>query len=226
MKISLVLRYGGIKKSSSEKGIPTQVVTRRVLQSPGGRLASITTKIAIQMNCKLGGLPWLPNIPMGGVMTVGFDIAKDTSCQKRYGCLVATMDLKAPTREVKDSEKQKRFFSKVEEINGPDCSLQLTSSMLLALGAYLEEHNVLPDRIIFYRGGTGEGDLPYIKETEVIMLEERLRKYYEKHDKPQDLKLVFIVVTKKVNTRFFLVNSDRHIDPGTVVDNTITLDER
>lgn len=200
------------------------MVTRRVLQSAGGRLASIATKIAIQMNCKLGGLPWMPHIPIGGVMTVGFDIAKDSSCQKRYCCLVATMDLKAPTREVEDSKKQTRFFSKVEEINGPDCSLQLTSSMTLALGEYLEEHKVLPDRIIFYRGGTGEGDLPYVKETEVIILEKRLREYYA--EKQQDLKLVFIVVTKKINTRFFLVNSDRHIDPGTVVDNTITLDER
>lgn len=219
------VRYGGIKKKSAEVGIPTQVVTKRVLQSPGGRLASIATKIAIQMNCKLGGLPWLPNIPLGGVMTVGFDIAKDSSNQKRYGCLVATMDLKAPTRErFNSSDKQTRFFSKVDEINGPDCSLQLTSSMLLALDAYVNEHKVAPDRIIFYRGGTGEGDLPYIKETEVSILEERLRAFYA--EKEQDLKLVYMVVTKKINTRFFLANSDRHIEPGTVVDNTITLDER
>lgn len=219
----MVFRYGGIKKRSAEKGIPTQVVTKRVLQSPDGRLASIATKIGIQMNCKLGGLPWLPSIPMGCVMTVGFEIAKDSSNQKRYGCLVATMDLKVPTRE-NTSERQTRFFSKVEEINGPDCSLQLTSSMVLALEAYEKEHHVLPDRIIFYRGGVGDGDLPYIKETEVSILKGRLQDYYAENQ--QVLKLVYMVATKKINTRFFLANSDRHINPGTVVDTTITLDER
>lgn len=158
-------------------------------------------------------------------MTVGFEIAKDSSNQKRYGCLVATMDLKVPAKDLGGpSDRQRRFFSKVEEINGPDCSMQLTTSMILALEEYVVENHTLPDRIIFYRGGAGEGDLPYIKETEVYILEERLRGYYA--EKEQDLKLVYIVVTKKINTRFFLVNSDRHIDPGTVVDNTITLDER
>lgn len=208
---------------SATQGIPTQVVTRRVLQSPSGRLASIATKIAIQMNCKLGGLPWMPVIPMSSVMTVGFEIAKDSSNQKRYGCLVATMDLKAPTRQ-DQSERQTRFFSKVEEINGPDCSLQLTSSMMSALEAYFNEHRTLPDRIIFYRGGAGEGDLPYIKETEISILKDRLHRRYEVDQR--DLKLTYMVVTKKVNTRFFLANSDRHIDPGTVVDKVITLDER
>lgn len=216
IKIFSVVRYGGIKKRSAQEGIPTQVVTKRVLQSPDGRLASIATKIAIQMNCKLGGLPWMPVIPMGGVMTVGFEIAKDSSHQKRYGCLVATMDLKVSTKT--------RFFSKVEEINGTDCSLQLTNSMISALKVYLEENESLPGRIIFYRGGAGEGDLPYIKETEVLILERRLRNLYE--EKGQDLKFVYMVVTKKINTRFFLANSDRHIEPGTVVDKTITLDER
>lgn len=218
-------RYGGIKKKSSEVGIPTQVVTKRVLQSQPGRLASIATKIAIQMNCKLGGLPWLPHIPMDGVMTVGFEIAEDLSNQKRFGCMVATMNLKTPTREGQSpSDKQTRFFSKVDEINGPDCSLQLTSSMVSALNEYIRMHKAAPDRIIFYRGGKGEGDLPYIKETEVSILVERLRAFYA--EKEQHLKLVYIVVTKKINTRFFLANSERHIDPGTVVDNTITLDER
>lgn len=199
------------------------MVTRRVLQSPSGRLASIATKIAIQMNCKLGGLPWMPAIPMSNVMTIGFEIANDSSNQKRYGCLVATMDLRAPTRKDR-SERQTRFFSKVEEINGPDCSLQLTGSMMSALDEYVKEHHTLPERIIFYRGGAGEGDLPYIKETEVSILKERLHRRYEVDQR--DLKLTYMVVTKKINTRFFLANSDRHIEPGTVVDKTITLDER
>lgn len=55
-------RYGTIKKKCCiDRPIPTQVIVQRTITPKGGNmrsLMSIATKIAIQMNCKLGGAPW------------------------------------------------------------------------------------------------------------------------------------------------------------------------
>ena len=43
--------------------VPSQCVTARTL-SKDRSLMSVATKIAIQMNCKLGGAPWALSIPV------------------------------------------------------------------------------------------------------------------------------------------------------------------
>lgn len=56
-------RYTAIKKKCSiNHSIATQVVLSRTIRPKDGRnsgLMSIATKVAIQINCKLGGAPWL-----------------------------------------------------------------------------------------------------------------------------------------------------------------------
>lgn len=197
------------------------MVSQRVITSPPHRLDSIATKIAIQMNCKLGGIPWMPNIPpiMSNIMTMGFDIAKDTvDPSKRYSCLVATMDL----------YMKKQFFSNVQNIVSGDCSRELVLSVGLALDAYEDAHGKLPKQIICYRGGVGDDDLPYVRDVEVRSLVEYLKKRHQLQDMEPDL--VYIVVTKKINTRFFQKPLQGTIannpDAGVVVDDVITLSER
>lgn len=47
---------------------------------------SIATKVAIQMNCKLGGAPWRVDLPFKGIMAIGFDICHDKNTKgKDYG---------------------------------------------------------------------------------------------------------------------------------------------
>lgn len=214
------IRYGSIKKRSYvTHAIPTQVVSKRVVNSNPRRLDSIATKIAIQINCKLGGSPWMPSIPkpMVGVMTVGFEVAEDTSRRdKEYGCLVATMDLQ---------KQGSKFFSTAKEVVNGNYYTQLNVSMIEALNAYHKLNEALPEKIIFYRGGVGDGDLSYIRNTEVASLVGALKQRYGE----QKLNLIYMVVTKKVNTKFFTKSSDsrrRNVDAGTVVDDVITLDER
>merc|ERR1712098_90818 len=56
--------YATIKKKCYvEKAVPSQVVTASVLSKPKG-LMSVATKVAIQMNTKLGGEPWAVKMPM------------------------------------------------------------------------------------------------------------------------------------------------------------------
>ena len=63
--------YAAVKKKCClEKPIPSQVVTATVLSKPKG-LMSVATKVAVQMNCKLGGEPWAVKIPLQDTMVIG-----------------------------------------------------------------------------------------------------------------------------------------------------------
>lgn len=43
--------------------VPSQVVLSRTIGRPKG-LMTVATKVAIQLNCKLGGIPWALSIPV------------------------------------------------------------------------------------------------------------------------------------------------------------------
>lgn len=146
---------------------------------------------------------------MAGVMTIGFDISKDTKDHSvSYGCLVATMDLKQGVD----------FFSHVSSVKGSDkISTEFAMSVTQAVRHWKGKYDSLPRKLIVYRGGVGEGDLDYLENIEIASLKEGLAKMYSS----SELELLYIVVTKKINTRIF--EGDRNPQPGTVVDDVIKL---
>jgi aubergine len=117
-------------------------------------LMSVATKVAIQMNCKLGYAPWSVEIPLSNLMTIGFDVTHDTRDKSlSYGALVATMDLKQSVR----------YFSAVSaHRNGEELSNELSLNVNKALREYRATHNVLPARIMFFRDGVGDGQVSLI----------------------------------------------------------------
>lgn len=192
------------------------MVTKHILNQRN-RYDSVVTKVAIQICTKLGGAPWKTRCPPSNAMTIGFDLARDTNDKNVfYACLVATMDLK----------QEMSFFSSVSRLEGPHCTKELMVNMVKALAAYKTKHGTYPTMIFFYRGGVGEGDIPYVLNIELNQLIETLNKGYE-HDNI-DFKMAYIIVSKKVNTRFWQSNGNdaRNPAPGTVIDNTVTLKER
>lgn len=214
--VELYFRYASIKKMGCcTYGVPTQVIVQKTLNNKG--LMSIATKVAIQLNCKIGGTPWLVPMPPRGLMTVGIDVSKDSREKGvSWGALVATMDLKNPTAET--------FFSCVSRYsNFEDFSTQLALDMTKAIKAYQEQHHALPEKIVIYRDGVGDGQIEYVFNTELIQIKESLDQMYAKHG--EILKMVFIIVSKKINTRIFEKN-ERNPPSGTVVDTKITLPER
>ncbi|XP_030384844.1 protein piwi [Scaptodrosophila lebanonensis] len=211
-----VERYSSIKKRGCiDKAIPTQVVTIRVANNRG--LMSIATKIAIQINCKLGYTPWMIELPLSGLMTVGFDIAKcSRDRSKAYGGLVASMDLK----------ENSTFFSTVAECSAYDVLANNLWLMLAkALRRYRYEHNKLPTRILFYRDGVSSGSLKQLVEYEVKDIAEKLKQEYQKAGENTQPMLAYIVVTKSSNTRFF-TDSYQNPPAGTIVDDVVTQPER
>ncbi|XP_029341114.1 LOW QUALITY PROTEIN: piwi-like protein Siwi [Acyrthosiphon pisum] len=83
--------YSMIKrKLCIDRAVPSQVVLLKNVQKNN---MSLCTKIAIQINCKLGGAPWLVTIPKKGMMIVGFDVCHDSQRKNlSFGALVSTMN--------------------------------------------------------------------------------------------------------------------------------------
>jgi aubergine-like protein len=90
-----------------------------------------------------------------------------------------------------------------------------------ALHKYREYNGgALPQRIVIYRDGVGEGDIHTVCNLEVENLKTHLNWMYG----DQPVKMAFIIVTKRINTRLFL--NAGNPPPGTVVDDCVTLPER
>ncbi|KAH8412373.1 hypothetical protein KR009_001599 [Drosophila setifemur] len=213
-------KYGCIKKRTCvDRPVPSQVVTLKTIaprQEKAAGLMSIATKVVIQMNAKLMGAPWMIELPLRGLMTVGFDVCHSSkNANKSFGALVATMDMKTSCR----------YFSSVSEhMKGQELSDQMSLNMTYALKAYRDHHGTLPERILFFRDGVGDGQLYHVVNTEVKFLKAKLDEIYKSAGKAEGCRMAFIIVAKRINTRYFL--NKRNPVPGTVVDDVITLPER
>lgn len=202
-------RYGAIKKKTCvDHAVPTQVILKKNMLSKG--VMSIATKVAIQVNCKLGGAPWTMDMPLTQLMVVGYDVCHDTMNKGRsYGAMVASMD-----------KHCSRYFSSVSaHSNGEELSNDFALNLVKAVKRFKEFNGYIPQQIIIYRDGVGDGQLPYVVDHELKHIKNQLAEFY-----PDKLKLAFIVVTKRINTRIFARGNNPV--PGTVVDDIITLPER
>ncbi|XP_011301414.1 protein aubergine [Fopius arisanus] len=200
--------YAAIKKKCCiDRAVPSQVVTARCFKPQG--MMSIATKVAIQVNCKIGGIPWTVHNPLSGLMVVGFDVCHDTNRRGTdFGAMVASLD-----------KKLSRFFSAVSaHTTGEELSNYLATNMVKAIAAYREVNGGnIPSHIIVYRDGVGEGQIPFVFDHEVKHVRDAISKLYAN---PAQVKLGYVLVTKRINTRFF--QGKRNPLPGTVVDSVVT----
>ncbi|XP_053668033.1 protein aubergine-like [Anopheles marshallii] len=216
-------RYASIKKVCCvERAIPCQVIKTRTITPKNGNvrtLMSVASKVVIQLNCKLGGIPWMVKNPLTNAMVIGFDVCHDTNDKsKSFGALVATM--------YSPKHVEPRYYSSIEaHKRGEELSNFIAAGIAKSLRAYQAAYGqgVLPRRIIMYRDGVGEGQLRHVVNFETKTIKSMLSQVYAncKDFRPQ---LSIIVVSKRINTRLFMAN--RNPPPCTIVDDIITLPER
>jgi len=206
--------YHAIKKKCCvEKPMPSQVMTGTVLGKPKG-LMSVATKVAIQMVCKLGGAPWSVAIPMKDTMVCGFDVNKDSSLKgESCGAFISSLDEKFT----------KWTSSTIYHKHNAELNTAMYSLMVKALRQYEKVNNKIPSRIIVYRDGVGDGEIETVKTVEI----ENIKRAFE----GQNIKFTYIIVSKRINSRFFTNgngNGGKLGNPpsGTVVDDVVTLPER
>lgn len=208
-------RYDAIKKwCCIDNPVPSQVVLSKTL-SKKQSLMSVVTKVCIQLNCKLGGEAWTLEVPLKNIMVVGIDSYHDSAKKgQSVGALVASMNgtlTKYYSRCVFQHTHQ-------ELLDGLKVCLQA------AIRQYYEINKQPPSRIIIYRDGVGDGQLDTVVQHEVPQMFETFKTIGPEY-KPQ---VGFVIVKKRLNTRFFKVNGGRepgNPPPGTVVDTEVTRPE-
>ncbi|XP_001949497.1 piwi-like protein Siwi [Acyrthosiphon pisum] len=196
------------RKLCIDRAVPSQVV---LLKNVKKRDMSVCTKIAIQINCKLGGAPWLVTIPKKGMMIVGFDVCHDSQRKNiSFGALVATMN-----------DSHTSYFSCVEpHESGEELSVHFATGITKALAKYRAKNGSLPTSIIVFRDGVGEGQISHVHKTEVKLLQTACEQAYG----PKSVPFAFVIVTKRISARFF-APSKRGMEnprPGTIIDTVVT----
>ncbi|KAF7287303.1 hypothetical protein GWI33_001668 [Rhynchophorus ferrugineus] len=195
-------RYCVIKKlCCTELPVASQVINSRTL-SRSDKLNSITLKIALQINCKLGGSLWTVRFPFRGWMVCGIDVYHGTQNQSVCGFVCNV------------NEHFTRWFS-----SAIFQSKELGDFYQIAFTRALEEYKshcaAYPSKIIIIRDGVGDGQLDYCKQYELRQFENVLKSF------DIEATICFIVVQKRINTRLFAENA-KNPPPGTIVDHTIT----
>ncbi|CAI9741520.1 piwi 1 isoform X1 [Octopus vulgaris] len=210
-------RYDAIKKFCSidqpaGKPVPSQVIVQRTLNRKNVFM-SIATKIAIQINCKLGGVPWCVTVPIKRFMIVGIDHYHD-SAKKGHsvGGIVASMN-----NEMTKWYSRTTFQTAHEELSS---KLHIVTQMLLK--RYYEINNCFPERIFIFRDGVGDGQLNVLLNYEVKQYTEAFKNFPD-----ANFRLTVVVVKKRINTRLFSKAGVQWINPlpGTVVDSAIVRNE-
>ncbi|KAF8763346.1 Piwi-like protein 1 like protein [Argiope bruennichi] len=211
-------RYDALKKHTClDNAVASQVIVARTL-AKRNMLMSVATKIGIQLNCKLGGEPWALEIPFKmKAMVIGYDTYHDSSRRGRSaGAFVASMN-----------QSFTQWYSKVtfHSAGGwEELSNYIRINFTAALRKFNQKNNCLPDLILYYRDGVGDGQIPYVIEFEVNPCKAVMKELI----KDRSVRFAFTVVNKKINTRFFYPseNTIKNPPPGTLVDHTVTRYDR
>lgn len=136
-------------------------------------------------------------------MTVGFDVSHHPRDRSRsMGALCATMDL----------NRSSSFYSTTMEYrDGNEMVQNLDRYLGEACKQYKELHKELPDRIVMYRDGVGEGQIKTVEAQEVNPIINLLERIYKQEGKTP--KFAYIIVNKRVNARFFKKVGRNHVNP-------------
>jgi len=178
-------------------------------------LMSVATKIAVQMNAKMGGEVWAVEVPLKKLMVVGFDSHHDSSSKgQSVGGFVASMN-RTLTRYYSRPTRQ---HSHMELADG------LKTCMMAALKEWKDKNdNQFPEKIIFYRDGVGDGQLEAVSKHELGQIMAAFRAVSPDYDP----KWACVVVKKQINQRFITQQGSQFANPppGTIIDSDVTKPE-
>jgi len=241
-------RYAAIKKlCCMEKPIASQVVCQRTINNPK-KLSSVAQKIALQINCKLGGELWACQTPFQDLMVVGIDVFHDKSHKRgSIAGVVASVN-----------HNLSRYYSTVAiQKSGQEIIDALKVAFMEALVQYYEVNNKWPKDIVVFRDGVSDGQFDVVEKHEAQQfirtfahvagsscsaaggsdesagassasgLQRKLAGMIPKDYKPG---FSFIIVQKRINTRLFATRgavgtpAQQYDNPpaGTVLDHTVT----
>ncbi|XP_055330030.1 piwi-like protein Ago3 [Paramacrobiotus metropolitanus] len=234
-------RYAAVKQSCYMKhGIASQVIMSRTLGRPD-RLRAIVQKIALQINCKLGGSIWrmakmqlradTKKDPMS-LMVIGVDAYHDIKRRKdSIAALVASTD--------------DDFTHWHSRCNFQPPKTELASgikfSFACAMISYARVNRAFPNTIVIFRDGLSDAELGrglLYEVGQILSITNDPRQLLDmmKNDSSSSSsessqeeviyvpEIYYIVVQKRINQRLFLSEKNTLVNPkpGTVCDEGIT----
>ncbi|KAL8604204.1 hypothetical protein ACOMHN_014772 [Nucella lapillus] len=205
-------KYSAVKKFACVHcPVPSQVILHKTIRDKG-KLDSVVQKIVLQINCKLGGELWAVKNPLESAMVIGVDAYHDLVRGRRsIGGFVASTN-----------PELTRWFSRVRiQMQGEELLPGLRIFMISAIRKYHEANHRLPEKIIMYRDGVGDGQLAIVQDFEVRQMLDSFTDFGADYHP----KLTVVIVQKRINTRIFQQTGGGHLDnppPGTVLDHTVT----
>ncbi|XP_068943231.1 piwi-like protein 1 [Petaurus breviceps papuanus] len=208
-------KYDAIKKYlCTIRPVPSQCIVAETLKKRQVLLA-VVTRLALQMNCKIGGHLWKVSIPFTDAMFIGIDCFHEvTSGHKSVAGFVASLD----------TSLTKWYSCCLFQDTGQEFLDGLGICLESALKAWKEnsKQSLLPKFIFVYRDGVGDGQLQTMVDYEIPQILKCLNSLPK-----YSYKLVIIVVKKRVNARFFVEKDGYLINPsaGTVIDVDVTRPE-
>jgi len=152
--------YNPLKKMLIERyPVPSQVVLAQTI-SRGKNVRSICSKILIQINAKIGGVPWaVKGIPFFNrpAMVVGYDVHHQRG-QKSKLALVASIN-----------QTGSRYTSKVSIQEGENDEIAKNLNVLVkdVIEIFKKQNSIYPETIVFYRDGVGESQKPVVMKSEI-----------------------------------------------------------
>eukprot|EP01133_Synstelium_polycarpum_P006537 gene6537-7571_t len=202
--------YDNIKKSTlTQLRVITQCAFLRTMEKG----MPVATKIVHQLIAKLGRSPWLIQNPSyrvpANTMIVGIDVGHNSD--QRGKSVVGFC------ASINGDYSLYHTTAIVQSVPGKEIVESLKPSMMGALQAYYKKNNRLPEVVIVYRDGVGDGMLNLVRTYEVAAIKEAFAATPSIYGvKP---KLLYSIVKKSTNTRFFDISKgyDNPL-PGTLID--------
>ena len=208
-------RYNTIKQICCiQRPVPSQCVLLKNIRNEK-RVMSVAAKIAVQVNCKIGGVPWMLRLPgderVSEAMTIGIDVNHFPNGQ--YSCVgfVATIN-----------DSHTRFFVAAKKQYRHEFCDTLELMTEEAVAAYRNERGRDPKYLYIFRDGVGDEQLERLRAYELDQIRRGLDRVKCK------AKLTLICVKRRVDQRFWMQNpSGRvvNVPLGLVVDSVVTRPE-
>ena len=183
--------YKAFKKyCAQDKPVPSQVVVKSSLYK---NALSVCSKIICQINAKLGLSLWVSQIPENlpkKVMIIGADV--------HHGKKGSVIGLCASF-----DENFTKYYSRIKvQKKNQEIMVNISSMISDSIQKFFKMNKFLPETIIFYRDGVGEGQFTEVREIEIPSILSGFSKISADY-KP---KFCEVIVTKKINDRFFTPN--------------------
>jgi aubergine len=203
--------YNEVKRAAIwELQINTQFIKIETILSAKS-LTKICSKILIQINAKIGGIPWtISDIPLWNEITavMGISVWRSSNCSLKSITSVSISTNKGFSRYAS-------FW--VEQPNGTE-SANVGVWLEKALDIFQKNnHNLSPTNLIVYRDGIWRSQIEMIFATEVACLKEKWRE--------AGIALAYILVNKNTPVRWFHEIEESKFEypkPGIFIDTWIT----